>query len=115
MLDAEFNSASNDASFKRTASGKYGVWVKILCFWPYSTSMSRKNLLLDLGSPSNLGFLDAEFNSASNGTSFKWLTYRKYRGLGQNTRFLEGFSSFACRHSLLKMCWLSNHLGWMQN
>jgi hypothetical protein len=68
-----------------------GVWVKILCFRPCSTSMSRKNFLLDLGSPSNLGFLDAEFNSASNDPNCKRIAYEKYRGLGQNVVLLALF------------------------
>jgi len=33
-----------------------GVWVKILVFWPCSTSMSRRKLLLRLCSPSNYFF-----------------------------------------------------------
>src|SRR5689334_14298484 len=94
ILDAELDSTSNGSSFKLSVSGKYGVWVKILCFWPYSASMSRKNLLLNLYLPSNSVFLDAELNSASNDSSFKLSVSGKYGGLGQNTVFLALFYQY---------------------
>ncbi len=42
-----------------------------------------------------LVLLDAEFNSASNRSSFKEITLEKYEGLGENTVFLACFATMS--------------------
>jgi len=58
------------------------VWIKILCFWPCSAGMSRISLLLRPVFTIWLVLLDAELNSALNGSSFKGIVLEEYCGFG---------------------------------